>query len=77
MERASSDTLNNNLCKEPAMRATIDLEDKLLADARRLTALVHAGLRVLIERESARRLALLGGTEPHLGPVPRQRPESA
>ena len=63
------------------MRTTINLDDELLAEARRLTgmeertALIHAGLRALIERESARRLARLGGTEPQLQPVPRRRPE--
>jgi len=41
------------------------------------TALIHEGLRALIERESARRLARLGGSETQLRPVPRRRPESA
>ena len=61
------------------MRTTINLDDRLVEEARRLTgmtektALVHAGLRALIERESAKRLARLGGTEPDLRPVPRRR----
>jgi len=61
------------------MRTTINIDDTLLEDAQRLTgvkertALVHAGLKALIERESARRLARLGGTEPQLKPVPRRR----
>ncbi|MFO1510855.1 MAG: type II toxin-antitoxin system VapB family antitoxin [Steroidobacteraceae bacterium] len=61
------------------MRTTLILDEKLLADARRLsglkekTAVVHAGLRALISRESARRLAALGGTERGLRPVPRRR----
>ena len=38
------------------------------------TAVVHAGLEALIARESARRLAALGGTEPRLKPVRRRRP---
>ena len=39
------------------------------------TALIHAGLRALIERESARRLARLGGSEPHLSePHPEEPP---
>lgn len=52
------------------MRTTIKLDDELLEEARRLTgmqertALIHAGLRALIERESARRLAHLGGSDP-------------
>jgi DNA-binding phage protein len=39
------------------------------------TALVREGLRALIERESARRLALLGGTEPKLKAILRRHPE--
>jgi Arc/MetJ family transcription regulator len=64
------------------MRITINLDDELLAEARRVTglkgrtALIHEGLRALIERESARRLARLGGSEAHLRLVPRRRPES-
>lgn len=63
------------------MRTTVNLNETLLDEAQRLTgieertALIHAGLRVLIERESARRLARLGGSEPQLNPVPRRRPE--
>jgi len=37
------------------------------------TALIHAGLKALIERESARRLARLGGSEPQLAPIRRRR----
>ena len=65
------------------MRTTINLDDKLLKDAQRITglkertALIHAGLRALIERESARRLAKLGGSEPELTRVSRRRPQSA
>lgn len=65
------------------MRTTIKLDDQLLSEAQRITgmkertALIHAGLRALIERESARRLARLGGSEPELAPVPRRRPRSA
>ncbi len=65
------------------MRTTINLDDDLLEEARRITgtkertALIHEGLRALIERESARRLARLGGSEGQLRPVPRRRHESA
>jgi Arc/MetJ family transcription regulator len=65
------------------MRTTINLDDDLLDEAQRLTgmkertALVREGLRALIERESARRLARLGGSEPQLRPIPRRRPEPA
>ncbi|MDP9428935.1 MAG: type II toxin-antitoxin system VapB family antitoxin [Actinomycetota bacterium] len=61
------------------MRTTLALDDDLVAEAQRLTgtteksALVRQALRALIERESARRLALLGGTEPGLAEVPRRR----
>lgn len=63
------------------MRTTIALDDDLVAEAQRLTgtreksALVREALRALIERESARRLARLGGTEPSLTGVPRRRTE--
>ena len=62
------------------MRTTMILDDELIAEARALTgveektALVHAGLRALIARHSARKLAALGGTEPALKGVPRRRP---
>lgn len=62
------------------MRTTIILDDDLLQHARRLsglkekTAVVHAGLRALISRESARRLAALGGSEGGVRAVPRRRP---
>lgn len=61
------------------MRTTVTLDDALLADARRLTglderaALLHEALRALIERESARRLARLRGSEPAAKSVPRRR----
>ncbi|MGH7483036.1 MAG: type II toxin-antitoxin system VapB family antitoxin [Longimicrobiales bacterium] len=60
------------------MRTTIYLDDELVEQARRLTGmsektvLVREGLRALIERESARRLARLGGSEPELEPAPRR-----
>jgi Arc/MetJ family transcription regulator len=62
------------------MRTTLILDDDLLERARSLTglkektAMVHAGLEALIARESARRLAALGGSERELGRVPRRRP---
>jgi Arc/MetJ family transcription regulator len=65
------------------MRTTINVDEQLLAEAQRITgvrertALIHAGLRALIERESARRLAKLGGSEPGLTAVRRRRPKSA
>ena len=64
------------------MRTTLALDDELVAKAQAFTgvseksALVREALSALIERESARRLARLGGTQPHLVPVPRRRPKS-
>ena len=63
-----------------SMRTTLALDDDLLAEAQRLTgtseksALVRQALRALIERESARRLARLGGSEPGLTAPTRRRP---
>lgn len=62
------------------MRTTLILDDDLVARARDVTgvqektALVHEGLRALIARESARRLAALGGSETRLRPIARRRP---
>ena len=64
------------------MRTTLNLDDELLERATELTgiaektALVRRALEALIERESARRLARLGGSEPGLGPIPRRRERS-
>ncbi len=63
------------------MRTTLNIDDQLLDEAQRITgvkektALVREGLRALIERESARRLAKLGGSEPQLQAVPRRHPD--
>ncbi len=62
------------------MRTTMIINDELLAKAMRLsglkekTAVVHAGLEALIARESARRLARLGGSDPQAEAAPRRRP---
>jgi Arc/MetJ family transcription regulator len=64
------------------MRTTVSLDDDLLTDAQQLTgldertALLREALKALIERESARRLARLGGSEPDLRPIPRRRPDA-
>jgi len=63
------------------MRTTLALDDDLVARAQKLTglteksALVREALKALIARESARRLARLGGSEPQLAPIPRRRPK--
>jgi Arc/MetJ family transcription regulator len=65
------------------MRTTINLDQALLDEAQRITgltertALSREGLKALIERESARRLARLGGSEPQVKPVPRRRSQPA
>ena len=64
------------------MRTTLALDDQLLDEAQRITgvmeksALVREALKALIERESARRLALLGGTQPQLKAAPRRRADA-
>lgn len=63
------------------MRTTVNIDDELLAKATRLagpmdrTAILSEGLKALIERESAKRLARLGGTQPALKAAPRRRTE--
>jgi Arc/MetJ family transcription regulator len=65
------------------MRTTLALDDELLAKAQAFTglreksALVREALKALIERESARRLARLGGSEPGLAIPARRRSEPA
>jgi Arc/MetJ family transcription regulator len=67
--------LNWSLSK---MRTTLALDDELLAKAQAFTgvteksSLVREALKALIEREAARRLARLGGSEPQLV-APRRR----
>ena len=63
------------------MRTTVNLDDELLAKASSLTGfnergvLLKEALKALVERESAKRLARLGGTEANLKVAPRRRPE--
>ncbi len=64
------------------MKTTLNIDDRLLEEAAHLsgiqekTAVVRAGLEALIARQSARRLAALGGTERGLRAIPRRRPRS-
>jgi Arc/MetJ family transcription regulator len=61
------------------MRTTLNIDDDLLKEAQELTgirektATVRAALEALIARESAHRLAALGGTERRLRPIRRRR----
>jgi Arc/MetJ family transcription regulator len=65
------------------MRTTVTLDDELLARAVELigtrdrSTVLREGLKALIERESARRLAKLGGSQPRLAPVSRRRPAAS
>lgn len=62
------------------MRTTVNLDDDLLKQAHELTgiterpALLREALQALVTRESARRLALLGGSDPNAVAPPRRRP---
>jgi Arc/MetJ family transcription regulator len=64
------------------MRTTVALDDDLVRAAQEFTgvaektALLREALKALVERESARRLASLGGTMPKLKPIPRRRVNS-
>jgi hypothetical protein len=61
------------------MRTTVTVDEELIARAAELTgrsetsALMKMGLQALIQRESAKRLALLGGADPHAARAPRKR----
>ena len=61
------------------MRTTLNIEDNLMDKASKMTgikektALVKLGLEALIARESAKRLARLGGTQKQLKAIPRRR----
>lgn len=65
------------------MRTTLNIDDKILENASRLTgikektALVRLGLEALIARESSKRLARLGGTEKELHTISRRRPSKS
>lgn len=61
------------------MRTTVDLDEGLIEEARLTgitgkTALLHHGLREVIQRESARLLARMGASAPKRKAVPRRRP---
>jgi Arc/MetJ family transcription regulator len=65
------------------MRTTVNIDDELLAKATRLAGpmdratMLGEALKALIERESARRLARLGGSQPTLKAAPRRRQRSS
>ena len=61
------------------MRTTLAIDDELFEKAKAYTglkeksAVVREALRALVEREAARRLAALGGSDPHAEAPPRHR----
>jgi Arc/MetJ family transcription regulator len=61
------------------MRTTLNLDDRLMEEAadyaglKEKTALLHEGLRALIQREAAARLAALGGTDKNAAAAPRRK----
>jgi len=63
------------------MRTTVSLDDDLVKRAQELTGideksyLLREALKSIIARESARRLALLGGSDPDIQPIPRWQSE--
>jgi Arc/MetJ family transcription regulator len=76
---ASNGAIIDALGWRTAMRTTVTLDDDLLAKAIKMTGgldrstVLREGLKALIQRESALRLAKLGGTQPQLEPIPRRR----
>jgi Arc/MetJ family transcription regulator len=79
---ASFDAISDASEWSNCVRTTIALDDELVAKAQAFTglqeksALIREALKALIQRESARRLARLGGTEPDLKPIPRRRADA-
>jgi Arc/MetJ family transcription regulator len=65
------------------MRTTLNIDDALLGRATELsglrekTAVVRAGLEALVAKESARRLAALGGSDRRVRQIPRRRPRQS
>ncbi len=63
------------------MRTTVRIDESLLSLAQDMTgitsrnAILKEALEALIQRESARRLARLGGSEPQMTDIPRRKNE--
>ncbi|CAD7026942.1 antitoxin VapB [Pseudorhizobium endolithicum] len=63
------------------MRTTITIDDELLQTAREFTGihetpiLVRLALQEMVQREAARRLSRLGGSQPDFKAAPRHRPD--
>jgi Arc/MetJ family transcription regulator len=71
--------LSSMLTELETMKATISIDDELFAQAQEYagveekSAVISEALKAYVQREAARRLARLGGTEPQLRPIPRRR----
>jgi Arc/MetJ family transcription regulator len=69
--------------QEDQMRTTVTIDDELLETAQKYTGikekstLIRLGLESLVQREAARRLARMGGSQPGLEYIRRRRPEAA
>jgi Arc/MetJ family transcription regulator len=78
VESASNDVIFHSKELEP-MKATIAIDDELFAAAQEYagdkekSAVISEALKAFVEREAARRLARMGGTEPQLRAAPRRR----
>jgi hypothetical protein len=65
------------------MRITANLDAALVERAKEVSgmhgmrAVLEAGLKALVARETSRMLATLGGTQPGLKPITRRRPRIA
>jgi Arc/MetJ family transcription regulator len=72
----------DHTCRFVCMRTTLNLNDALMEEAgeyaglKEKTALLHEGLRALIQREAAARLAALGGKDAKAQAAPRRKPAS-
>jgi Arc/MetJ family transcription regulator len=77
LKTASNDAISD--ARSFAMRTTISLDDELVEKAMKYTgiseksALIHEALRSLVAIEAGRRLAALGGSDPHATAAPRKR----
>ena len=73
--------MTNHATGKSTMRTTLNIDDELLAKAIELTgireksAIMRESLKALVERESSRRLASLGGCDPDLATIPRRQSE--
>jgi Arc/MetJ family transcription regulator len=78
LKTASNDAIFDAKQVNP-MRTTVTIDDELLATAQEYSglkeksALVNRALQEMVQREAARRLALLGGSSPNLEAPPRRR----